>query len=299
MELDESKLSPDQVDAILLNMPTAEEKKIINAMSTETREKADKPEKFFLMLERIPKYLLRIQCWQTALHFEEKINEVTPLTLLVTKACRQVRQSRALRSVFGLILAFGNYMNGGNKSRGQADGFTIESLNKITAVKSSDGVPLVKYIAAEAIELDNKVLNLKEEVACLDKATRVDLSDLRSQVNSINGQIKKTKQQYKIVVEATNKPGDPFNTRLADFLKKAENTCGMIARDMTVAETNFKDLVMFIECCDEKKVRFTKTLRAKVCARLTSFLPDESNLRQKKRPATQINGVRMYVYVRT
>ena len=32
---------------------------------------------------------------------------------------------------FLVILVFGNYLNGGNKQRGQADGFNIDILNKL------------------------------------------------------------------------------------------------------------------------------------------------------------------------
>lgn len=39
--------------------------------------------------------------------------------------------------VLGLVLAFGNFMNGGNRSRGQADGFTLDILPKLKDVKSS------------------------------------------------------------------------------------------------------------------------------------------------------------------
>lgn len=36
----------------------------------------------------------------------------------------------------GLVLALGNYMNGGNRARGQADGFGLEVLPKLKDVKS-------------------------------------------------------------------------------------------------------------------------------------------------------------------
>lgn len=41
-----------------------------------------------------------------------------------------------LHDVMGLVLAFGNYMNGGNRTRGQADGFGLEILPKLKDVKS-------------------------------------------------------------------------------------------------------------------------------------------------------------------
>lgn len=40
-----------------------------------------------------------------------------------------------LKQVFAIILALGNYMNGGNGQRGQADGFGLEILPKLKDVK--------------------------------------------------------------------------------------------------------------------------------------------------------------------
>lgn len=42
----------------------------------------------------------------------------------------------SVKEILGLILAFGNYMNGGNRTRGQADGFGLEILPKLKDVKS-------------------------------------------------------------------------------------------------------------------------------------------------------------------
>lgn len=44
--------------------------------------------------------------------------------------------SESLKTVLGIILALGNYMNGGNRQRGQADGFGLEILSKLRDVKS-------------------------------------------------------------------------------------------------------------------------------------------------------------------
>ena len=46
-----------------------------------------------------------------------------------------------------MILACGNYMNGGNRQRGQADGFAIDILPKLKDVKSKDNsMTLLHYI---------------------------------------------------------------------------------------------------------------------------------------------------------
>lgn len=48
-----------------------------------------------------------------------------------------LQNGQCVLQVLGLVLAFGNFMNGGNRSRGQADGFTLDILPKLKDVKSS------------------------------------------------------------------------------------------------------------------------------------------------------------------
>lgn len=43
--------------------------------------------------------------------------------------------SESLKRLFAIILTLGNYMNGGNGQRGQADGFGLEILSKLKDVK--------------------------------------------------------------------------------------------------------------------------------------------------------------------
>lgn len=46
-----------------------------------------------------------------------------------------------------IILTLGNYMNGGNMARGQADGFGLEILSKLKDVKSKDSkLTLLHYV---------------------------------------------------------------------------------------------------------------------------------------------------------
>lgn len=66
-----------------------------------------------------------------------------PLTLASRLICfwlQTFQSSPSVLRVLGLVLAFGNFMNGGNRSRGQADGFTLDILPKLKDVKSSVSV---------------------------------------------------------------------------------------------------------------------------------------------------------------
>ena len=53
----------------------------------------------------------------------------------VLEASTEVQNSRRFKRVLEIVLAFGNYMNRGQ--RGNASGFRISSINKIIDTKSS------------------------------------------------------------------------------------------------------------------------------------------------------------------
>lgn len=57
------------------------------------------------------------------------------------------------RRVMGVILACGNYMNGGNLQRGQADGFAIDILPKLKDVKSKDNSMTFLQVYKTVIQL--------------------------------------------------------------------------------------------------------------------------------------------------
>ena len=48
-----------------------------------------------------------------------------------------LQETDTVKKILGLVLGFGNFMNGGNRTRGQADGFTLDILPKLKDVKSS------------------------------------------------------------------------------------------------------------------------------------------------------------------
>ena len=63
-----------------------------------------------------------------------------------------------MTSILGLVLAFGNYMNGGNVSRGQADGFELDILPKLKDVKcKNNSSNLLHYLVTTYINRFDKV----------------------------------------------------------------------------------------------------------------------------------------------
>lgn len=69
-----------------------------------------------------------------------------------------LKTSKEVPSILGLVLAFGNYMNGGNVSRGQADGFELDILPKLKDVKcKNNSSNLLHYLVTTYINRFDKV----------------------------------------------------------------------------------------------------------------------------------------------
>lgn len=58
------------------------------------------------------------------------------VNILRGRVLQKLTSSKELKKVIAIILALGNFMNGGNLQRGQADGFGLDILPKLKDVKS-------------------------------------------------------------------------------------------------------------------------------------------------------------------
>lgn len=113
----------------------------------------DAPEQFLLHLSEITYFNERMECLTFQSLFSEHVNDITIKIDNLNHVCDQLLNSSSLKNVFSIILTCGNYMNGGNKQRGQADGFDIAILPKLKDVKSGDNsITLLQYIVRCCIE---------------------------------------------------------------------------------------------------------------------------------------------------
>ena len=95
---------------------------------------------------RIPRYSQRLKALYFMRTRDERIGDIKPQAEDVLFGCREVVSSQKLRKVLAVVLAFGNFMNRGN--RGNAFGFKLASLNRISDTKSSTDkdITLLHYL---------------------------------------------------------------------------------------------------------------------------------------------------------
>nr|XP_021151717.1 formin-2 isoform X1 [Columba livia] len=154
VNLDNSVVDLETLQALYENRAQTDELEKIEKHSKASKEKEnakslDKPEQFLYELSLIPNFSERVFCILFQSTFSESICSIHRKLELLQKLCETLKNGSGVMQVLGLVLAFGNYMNGGNRTRGQADGFGLDILPKLKDVKSSDNSrSLLSYIVS-------------------------------------------------------------------------------------------------------------------------------------------------------
>lgn len=87
----------------------------------------------------------------------------------IISGSNSVKNSKKLKSVLEIILAFGNYLN--SSRRGPAYGFKLQSLDTLLDTKSSDKrMCLLHYIAATIRQKFPELLSFDSELSYIEKA---------------------------------------------------------------------------------------------------------------------------------
>jgi len=138
--LDFTQLSREQVELLLLNVPSHEEVQLLrhaeNEQVVDENNTWDTAEDFLFLLLGIPHYKLRLQLWDFENTFRDHLDEIAERQHDILRGCECVLTSRGIRHLLGLVLMVGNYLNGGT-ARGRADGFAVDTLIQVRLVKTS------------------------------------------------------------------------------------------------------------------------------------------------------------------
>jgi hypothetical protein len=145
LKFDESVINAENATALLEYIPTKEEITVLNEYKGPTEELGT-AERFLLEMLKVPNYEERLRSIQYKLTFDEQVQYLQPDIQAVLFASKQVRSSNKFKKILEIILAIGNYLNGGG-FRGGAFGFTMDTLNKLKDTKSVDNKKtLIHYI---------------------------------------------------------------------------------------------------------------------------------------------------------
>ncbi|TSL04187.1 Formin-2 [Bagarius yarrelli] len=254
LNLDNTVVDLETLQALYENRAQTDEVEKIEKHIKSTKEKEgakplDKPEQFLYQLFQIPEFSGRVFCILFQSTFSECISSILRKLDILQKVCKNLQSGSGVIRVLGLILAFGNFMNGGNRTRGQADGFALDILPKLKDVKSSDNTrSLLSYIVAyylrhfdEDAGRETCVYPLPEPHD-LFQASQMKLEDFTKDLLKLRKDLRAcTAEVEKVCNVSSEEHLQPFKDKMEEFLSQAK-------QELETQETQLKEThKMFLE----------------------------------------------------
>uniref|UniRef100_A0A8C3INF2 Dishevelled associated activator of morphosis 2 n=1 Tax=Chrysemys picta bellii TaxID=8478 RepID=A0A8C3INF2_CHRPI len=259
--LSKLKLSNDEIKRAILKMDEQEDlaKDMLEQLLKFVPEKSDidlleehkheidrmaRADRFLYEMSRIDHYQQRLQALFFKKKFPERLAECKPKVEAILLASKELTRSKRLKQLLEVVLAFGNYMNKGQ--RGSAYGFKVSSLNKIADTKSSidRNITLLHYLIMIFEKNYTDILDMQSELQHLPEAAKVNLMELEKEVNNIKTGLKAVEVELDYQKRRMREAGDRFVPVMSDFI--------------TVASFSFSELD---DLLNEARDKYAKALK--------------------------------------
>ncbi|XDV42925.1 hypothetical protein PO909_011502 [Leuciscus waleckii] len=221
LTMDEQEdLPKDMLEQLLKFVPEKSDVDLLEEHKHEL-ERMAKADRFLYEMSRINHYQQRLQSLYFKKKFTERIAEIKPKVEALNKASKEVLQSRNLRQLLEVVLAFGNYMNKGQ--RGNAYGFKVSSLNKIADTKSSidKNISLLHYLITILEQKYPKVSLIHEDLHSVPEAAKVHMTELEKDINNMRTGLKSVETELEYQRGQPQIHGDKFVSVVSQFITVA------------------------------------------------------------------------------
>ncbi|KAF5895138.1 formin-2 isoform X1, partial [Clarias magur] len=258
LNLDNTVVDLETLQALYENRAQTDEVEKIDKHMKSTKEKEgakplDKPEQFLFQLSQIPEFSARVFCILFQSTFSECISSVLRKLEILQRVCKMLQSGSSVMRILGLILAFGNFMNGGNRTRGQADGFALDILPKLKDVKSSDNSrSLLSYIVSyhlrhfdEDAGRETCVYPLPEPHD-LFQASQMKFEDFTKDLLKLRKDLRAcTAEVEKVCSVSSEEHLQPFKDKMEEFLSQAKQELEAQESQLKETHTVFLELTVF------------------------------------------------------
>jgi len=137
-------------------------------------------------------------------------------------------------------------LNNGNGRLGNAYGFSLETLQKLSDTRTSDNSMTILEVIVEMLkDSDNPdIVDLKKsDVEIVESGSRVSLLTVQTDL----GKLTKDFENLKVLVSTVERTGDDdfFNTKLNDFIALVQPDVDKLQKDFNLMVSEFETLVSF------------------------------------------------------
>eukprot|EP00026_Physarum_polycephalum_P005753 Phypoly_transcript_05791.p1 GENE.Phypoly_transcript_05791~~Phypoly_transcript_05791.p1 ORF type:complete len:464 (+),score=115.45 Phypoly_transcript_05791:128-1519(+) len=220
MTLDENVIDEEGAHALASFAPTKDEIEMIQAYEGDPTL-LGKTEQFYRELMNVPKLQVRLRCIANKMSFYKTLNDIKPDVEAAIAASEELQKSRKLLKVLELILALGNYLNGGS-ARGGAFGFKIDSLLKLKDTKSNDPAigTMLHYIVNMVENIDRDLSTFPKDLQHVEVAAKVNTGVLMSNLATLKKNLEEIEREAQAA--PADKLDDLFKTVMSPFVASAK-----------------------------------------------------------------------------
>lgn len=229
LSMDETVLDVEKLRALMAILPNSEEAEMVKSFDGDP-VKLRNCEQFFLAMTCIPKLKIRLDVTFFKAQYETASDTLKQKIGVVKRATNQIQTSENLKGVLQIILAVGNYLNGGTR-QGGAYGFKLATLSKLGATKSNDNKQTLLAYVVTFIETKHKpLLSFIDDLKDVEAAVNIEAQFLQSEVRGFQGKMNIVKSA------ATNPPttsdkNDKYTQVISAFYKKNSDDAKNIIED--------------------------------------------------------------------
>lgn len=188
-DYDFNQLNLDSIELLTNLAPKESEAEAYRNYLLQKKETAvlSEEDKFLMKLSQVERLTTKLSVMNFVGNFDDRVDALKIQLCAITSASLSLKSSAKFKSILEIILAFGNYMNGG-KSSGAAYGFRLKgTIERLNDARSNDKkLSLFDYIVSETIGKNfPQLLTLDSELLCVDVAARISMKNISSEVSNI------------------------------------------------------------------------------------------------------------------
>ncbi len=192
LSMDELTMTEENIDGLMTIIPTPEELKKLEPYKDPWANNSvnlSVVARFFIMTGSIPKYSLRLSCWQTKLQFKAAADEVEGKLRRVLAGVSCAMTSRTLPMMLQYILGVGNVLNQGTALR-DAKAFKISDLPKFAELKTTDGKQTMLSVLVDFVSQRNpQAHQFVRDLEPVNDAINVDFGQLQTELRELRGKV--------------------------------------------------------------------------------------------------------------
>ncbi|XP_022243881.1 formin-like protein CG32138 [Limulus polyphemus] len=238
--LDLKMLIQEYVEILLRMVPNEKEVKAYREYERQRRptDALTDEDKFLLSLSKVERLSQKLNIMSYIASFGENIQLITPQVHSIITASRSIKNSKKIRKILEIILAFGNYMNGAK--RGPAYGFKLQILDMLGDTKSADRkISLLHYIVDTVQNHFPDVVSFECELRFVEKAAGVSLENIQIDVSELEKGLELCKKELTLRGDAKDA------AVLREFLLNNEEKLRKLKANTKTAQEAYSDCVEY------------------------------------------------------